>query len=134
MDFIGKLHKRNIFPCWCLPTYTCIHTHTHRFLLHSSLLLKDTNDMRNFLSFHTSYIFLTCIGMEDQFQYSQSTENNLHISDLGFHAALPEAYTVSHEGFKWFQKTLEFFFLFFSSHTYSLYTVLINIQCMYIGS
>lgn len=38
--------------------------------------------------------------MEVEFQYIQSTEYNLHTSDSGFHAALPEVYTINHEGFK----------------------------------
>lgn len=51
--------------------------------------------------------------MEDQFQYSQSTENSLHISDLGFHAAPPDTDTIIHEEFKGFQKTIDFFFFHF---------------------
>lgn len=83
--------------------HTRTHTHTIlkcRFLLHSSYeLLKDANDMSNFLPV-SSYIFLTCISMEGQFQYILSIENSLYNSDLGFHAAFKEAYTINHEGFK----------------------------------
>lgn len=62
--------------------------------------------------------------MEDQFQYSQSTENSLHISDLGFHAAPPDTYTIIHEEFKGFQKTIDFFFFIsFFSHLFPGYSI-----------